>query len=250
MICHTRAARVHVGASELLRGDVLPGRRLHQRRAADEDRARAADDHRLVRHGRDVRAARRARAHHRGDLGDAERRHARLVEEDPPEVVAVGEHLCLERQERPARVDEVDAREAVLERDFLRAEVLLHREREVRAALDRRVVRDHNALTSLDDADPRDDPGGGRLTLVEVPRGERVQLEERRAGVDEAVDPLARRQLPARAVPLHCLLAAALRHPGSALAKLRDELLHPRASPLERVVARDLRREQGHWRRA
>ena len=32
------AARVHVGAAELLGGDVLAGRRLHERRSADEDR--------------------------------------------------------------------------------------------------------------------------------------------------------------------------------------------------------------------
>ena len=35
------AARVDVGAAELLGRDVLAGRRLHERRAADEDRARA-----------------------------------------------------------------------------------------------------------------------------------------------------------------------------------------------------------------
>ena len=34
--------RVHVGAAQLLGRDVLAGRRLHQRRAAEEDRAGAA----------------------------------------------------------------------------------------------------------------------------------------------------------------------------------------------------------------
>ena len=184
-----------------------------------------------------------------GDLRDPEGRHARLVEEDPPEVVAVGEDLRLERQERAARVDEVDAREAVLERDFLRPEVLLDREREVRAALHGRVVRDDDALASLDDADAGNDPCRGRLPLVEIPGGERVQLEERRAGIDEPVDPLAGRQLASGAVPLHRLLAAALRHLGRALAKLRDELLHPRTPLLERLVARDLGGEHRHRRR-
>ena len=36
------APRVDVGASELLGGHVLPGRGLHERRAADEDRPRSA----------------------------------------------------------------------------------------------------------------------------------------------------------------------------------------------------------------
>ena len=65
--------RVDVGAAELLGGDLLAGRGLHERRAAEEDRAGALDDDRLVRHRRHVGAAGRARAHHDGDLRDAAR---------------------------------------------------------------------------------------------------------------------------------------------------------------------------------
>ena len=138
-----------------------------------------AHDHRLVRHRGHVRAAGRAGAHHRGDLRDPEGRQPSLVEEDPAEVVAIGEDLGLERQERAARVDEVETRQPVLARDLLGAEVLLHRQRVVRAALDGRVVRDEDALAALDDPDPGDDAGRGRIAVVEVPGGERVQLEER-----------------------------------------------------------------------
>ena len=202
MVGHARAARVDVGAAELLGRHLLAGRRLHERRAADEDRPGAADDDRLVRHRRHVGAAGGARAHHDRDLRDALRGHARLVVEDPAEVLAVGEDLVLEREEGPARVDEVEARQVVLLGDLLRAEVLLHREREVRAALHRRVVRDDHAGATLDDPDPRDDARRRRLAVVDVPGGERVQLEERRARVDEPVDPLPRGQLAAGAVPL------------------------------------------------
>jgi len=76
----------------------------------------------------------------------------------------------------------------VLLGDLLRAQVLLHREREVRAALHGRVVRDDHALAALDDADARDDPGARRTAVVEIPRGECVELEERGAGIDEPVD--------------------------------------------------------------
>ena len=150
-------AGVDVGAAELLGGHVLAGRRLHERRAADEDRAGAAHDHRLVAHRGHVGAAGGARAHHDRDLRDARGRHARLVVEDAAEVVAVREHLVLQRQERAARVDEVDAGQAVLLGDLLRAQVLLHGQREVRAALDRGVVRHDHALLTLDDADAGDD---------------------------------------------------------------------------------------------
>ena len=120
------------------------------------------DDHRLVAHRRHVGAARGARAHHDRDLRDPRGRHPRLVEEDPAEVVAVGKDLGLERQERAARVDEVDARQPVLLGDLLGAQVLLHRQREVGAALHRRVVGDDHALAPLDDADPGHDPGARR----------------------------------------------------------------------------------------
>ena len=208
MVGHPGAARVDVGAAELLRGHVLARRGLHERGAADEDRAGSLDDDRLVAHRRHVGATGGARAHHHRDLGNPERRQPGLVEEDPAEVLAVGEHLGLERQEGAARVDEVDAGEPILQRHLLRAQMLLDGEREVRAALHGRVVRDEHALSALDDADPRHDSGRRSGAVVEIPGRERVQLEKRGAGVDQAVDPLARRQLPPRSVPLHGLLAA------------------------------------------
>ena len=225
-------ARVDVGAAELLGGDVLARGGLHERWPADEDRARALDDDRLVAHRRHVRAARGARAHHGGDLRDALRRESRLVVEDPPEVVAVGKHLGLEREERAAGVDEVDARQAVLLGDLLRAQVLLHRHREVRAALDRRVVGDDHALAPLDDADSGHDPRAGRLAVVHLPRGERRQLEERRVRVAEPVDPLAGCELAAGAMPLERLLAAAAGDELGALAQLGR-----RARPFARAGA-------------
>jgi hypothetical protein len=150
-------------------------------------------------------------------------------------VLAVGEDLGLEGEERSARVHEVDARQPVLLGHLLRAEVLLHRHGEVRAALHGRVVRDHDALAPLDHADPGDDARGGRLVVVQAPGRERVQLEERAAGVDEAVDPLAGGQLAARRVLLVRLRRPAARDLPGSLAQLRDKLLHPGAATRETV---------------
>ena len=115
-----------------------------------------------------------------------------------PKCSRSGKTSACSGQEGPARVDEVDAREVVLLGDLLGAQVLLHGEREVRAALDRGVVRDDDAAAALDHADPGHDAGRRRLAVVDVPGGEGVQLEECRAGVDEQVDALARRELAAR----------------------------------------------------
>ena len=111
-----RDAGVDVGAAKVLGAHLFAGRGFDQRRAADEDRARAFDDDRLVAHGRHVRAAGGARAHDHRHLGDALRRQVGLVEKDPPEVLAVGKDVGLQRQERAARVDQVDARQAILAR--------------------------------------------------------------------------------------------------------------------------------------
>ena len=105
IVGHARLPAVHVGAAQLLRAHVLAGRRLHERRPAEENRALIAHDDALVRHRRHVGASGGAGAHHRGDLWDPGGREPRLVVEDPAEMLAVGEDLGLMRQigARPER---------------------------------------------------------------------------------------------------------------------------------------------------
>src|SRR5205823_12968543 len=103
----------------------------------------------------------------------------------------------LERQKRAAGVDEVEAGERVLLGDFLGPQMLLDGERKVRPALHRGVVRDDHAVAPFDDADAGDDSRTRRVPVVELPRGERVQLEECRSRIDETIDALAREELAA-----------------------------------------------------
>ena len=117
-------------------------------------------------------------------------------------MVAVGEHLGLVRQIRAARVDKVNARQPVLQRDLLRAEVLLDRHRVVSAALHRRVVAHDHALATRYAADSRDDARTGDFAVVQIVCRELADLEERRTGVEEALDTLTRQELPPRRVPL------------------------------------------------
>ena len=253
VIRDTGAARVEGCASELLGRDVFSGGGFHEGRAADEDGAGALDDHRLVAHRGDVGAPGRTRAHDDGDLRDVLRGESCLVEEDSPEVVAVGEDVGLERQKRPARIHQVDAREVILLRDFLGAEVLFDRQREVRASLDGGVVRDDDAAAALDHADAGHDPGCGRLAVVDVPGGEGIQLEECSAGIDEQVDALAGGELATRAVALGSLLAAAAGDECRPLAQLNEQAFHvglPRSERLRSTIgrARQLRHGSGDLR--
>ena len=86
---------MQVPATEVLGTDHLTGGGLHQRRPAEKDGALIAHDDGFIAHGRNVGAARGARAQHRGDLRDALRAHGGLVVEDPPEVLAIREDLVL-----------------------------------------------------------------------------------------------------------------------------------------------------------
>src|SRR5450759_2974262 len=242
-----KAATGEEVTAELFGGDLFSRGRLHERRTAEKDRPRAADDHRLIRHRREVGPSRRARSHDHGNLRDPLRRHPCLVEENAAEVIPVRKYLRLEWQERAARVDKVDAGQAVLQRDFLRADVFLHRHGQVAPSLDGGVVGDDHHLASRDTADARDDAGGGRLVLVEIPRRQPRQLEERRPGVEELLDPFAHRQFPLLAVALDVLLASTLVDRRAALAQLGDERGHPLAVPPEGLARRiDMRLEAVH----
>ncbi len=207
---------------------LLARRGLDQRRTREKDRSRALDDHGLVRHRRNVGAAGRARSHHDGDLRDALGGHARLVVEDAPEVLAVREDLGLEGQEGAAGVDQVHAGEAILLGDFLRPQVLLHGDRKVRPALDRRVVGDDHDFAALDAPDAGHQTRPRSLPVVHPVGGERRKLQKRRARVEQGVDPVAHEHLLLLRVPLP---------PGAALPRPRELLLQVRHQRLHRFAA-------------
>ena len=171
------------------------------------------------------------RAHDEGDLGYAGGREAGLVVEDPAEVVAVRKDLALEGQEGSATVDEVHARQVVLEGDLLGPEVLLHGQRVIRAALDGGVVGDDDAEGPFDPPDAGDDPRARGVAVVQAVGGERAQFEEGAARVEEPVDALADRHLAPLAMALDRPLVAAGAATGDrrlALAEIRHEGLHRR----------------------
>src|SRR2546426_778897 len=82
-------------------------------------------------------AAGRTRSHHHRNLRNAFGGHPGLIEENAPEMLAIGEDFGLEREKRAPGIDEVDTRQAVLERHLLRAYMFLDGDRIVGAAFDR-----------------------------------------------------------------------------------------------------------------
>ncbi len=238
---------MHLGAAQLLGRDDLAGGRLHDRRPAEEDGALALDDDRLVGHRRHVGAAGGAGAHDAGELRDAERGQVRLVVEDAAEMLAIGKHFVLAGQVGAAGIDQVDAGQAVLQRDFLRAQVLLHRHREVGAALDGGVVGDDHALAPGDAADAGDDGGRRHVPAIHAVGGELADLQEGRARIEQRAHALARKQLAARGVLVPRRLVAASRDRGGLLLEVFDQAAHARGVGAEFLRARiELALDRGH----
>ncbi len=247
VIDDARLPRVNIRPAEFLGTHLLAGRRLHQRRPAEKNGALAAHDDRLVRHRRHIGSARGAGPHHGRDLRDTLGRHPRLVEKDAAEMLAVGKHLVLVRQVGAAGIDEIDARQPACARDLLRAQMLLHRHREIRAALHRRVVGDDDAFPPPDAADAGDDPGRRHLAAIHSVRCKLRKLEERRAGVDQRHHPRARQHLAAPLVPPACRVAAARRRAAGSLAQFGNQGTHRAGAGAELIRPPvDGGRQRGH----
>ena len=133
--------------------------------------------------------------------------HLRLVVENPSEVFAVREDVSLVRQVCAAAVDEVDARQTVFRCDFLRSEVLLDRHREIRAALDCRVVGDDQNLAPVHTTDAGDDAGAWRFVSIHAVGGQRAELQKRGARIEQAMHTVTRQELAAADVLLAGLFA-------------------------------------------
>lgn len=210
MVCDPGLSGVDFRAAQIFGRYFLACGRLHQRRAAKEDRRLLAHHDGFVGHRRHIGAACRAGPHHAGNLRNAGSRHVGLVEEDPAEMVAVWKDLVLVRQVRTAGVDEIDARKVVLQRNLLRPKVLLHGHRIVGAALHRGVVDDDHDLAPLDAADAGDHARRGDILGIHVPRRKLADFQERRAGIQELGQSVPREQLSALHMALARLVRSAL----------------------------------------
>ena len=198
MVGHARGAAVHIRAAQRLGADHFAGRGLHQRRPGEEDSRLFAHHDGLVGHRRHVSAAGSARAHHHGDLRNARRAHIGLIEEDPPEVLPIREHLVLAWQVSAAGVDQIDAGQAVLTGDGLRPQVLLHAQRIVGTTLHRGVIGDDHALNAFDPADTGDHPGRRHRLAIDLMGGQLTDLQKGRTRIEQGVHALTRQQLATR----------------------------------------------------
>ncbi len=204
VVGQARDAGVHGRPAQLLVGRLLAGGHLHQGRPTQEDLGALLDHDDVVAHARDVGAAGGGVAEDQGHGGHGGGRAPGEV----PEGAAPGdEQLGLGREVGPARLDQVDDRQAVLEGDVRGAGALAEGEGVHGAAPHGGVVGADQALDPLDHADA-DDLGRPDLVLG-APGGQGAQLQEGGVPVEQELDALPGRQLAPLPVALDVALPAA-----------------------------------------
>jgi hypothetical protein len=242
---------VHLRAAHLLERHLLADDHLGHARRAEVHRGVALDHHDDVAERGDVRAARSARAEEQADLRH-DAAHLHLVVEDAPGAPPAGEHLDLIGDARPGRVDEVEHRDAELERRLLDAEDLLDRPRPHEPAL---TVESLAMMATARPDDlrrvPGDDAVGGSSGSRALASAASSTNEP---ASSEARDPLAREELPGLGV----LLVVLGRAPRSTRASVsvsffvegrrRDLELCSRGAPAHLPRELDLKGQRGPFR--
>ena len=146
-----------------------------------------------------IRAARGRRSMHDGDLRNAGRRQARLVGET---ATALDEHFRLVEQIGAAAFASGTIGSLFSHRDLLHAQIFFTPIGGDRAAFDRVVAGDtmQRCRTRSRCRRCRRRPGcRRRVVVVHAEAGKGRELEQRRAGIEQKRDALARQQLLARA---------------------------------------------------
>ncbi len=98
---------MQLGAAQLVGRDNFVDGGLDKWRPSKEDVTVLLENHRLVRHARNVCAAGSAGAQHHAYLRNAGSRHVGLIVENTPKVIAVGETFALQRKIAAPRVDQI-----------------------------------------------------------------------------------------------------------------------------------------------
>lgn len=114
--------------------------------------------------------------------------------------------------------------------DLLRSQVFFDRDGVVGATLDGGIVAHDDAFPPGHTPDTGDQPRARCFAAVHAVCSERREFEERRAGVEQQVDPVSRQQFASRHVLGPSCLAATLRDLGKPLPQFRHQFTHHRGA--------------------
>ena len=191
VIGHTRQPRMHIRSTQIFGGHHLACCRLDQRWTTEKNCALMTHDDRFIRHCRHIGPTCRARAHHDRDLGNAHRRHGRLIEENTAEMIAVRKNLGLVGQIRTTRIHKIQAWQTVLTGNFLGAKMLFNSHRVICAAFDGGVVAHDHHFTTRHPPDSGNQPRAVDGTIILTISSQPAQFQKRRAGIKQPRHPFA-----------------------------------------------------------
>ncbi len=162
-------------------------------------------------------------------------------------MIAIREHLVLVRRIRAARIHQIDAGQIVLGGNFLRSQMLLHRQWKVGAAFDGRIVADDHAIAPRDAADAGNQARSRCFVAIHsVGRGQ-SDLEKRCGWIEEARDAIARQHLAAGNMTLTRCRSAAVCGTRRCFLDGADRFGHRRAICPEALrIRRNLRLQNRH----
>jgi hypothetical protein len=238
MIDDPGSAGVKVASAKILGTDLLAGRGFDKRWSGKKDRALVSNDHTLVTHRRDIGSAGRTTTHYARDLGDALRTHLRLVEKDSAEMIPIGKDLRLVRQIGTPAIDQINAGQSIGFGNFLGSEMLLHSHRIISATFDGRVIAHDHRLPARHPSNPANDACTRHLAIIHVASGELANLKEWRAGIEQSLDTIARKQFAARDMTFPMFFKTPLGGLGDICAKLLGERAVVRETRAELLAVR------------
>ncbi len=100
-------------------------------------------------------------------------------------MLAIGEDLVLQWQERAAGIDQVDARQVIVFGYLLGAKMFLDGQWVIGTAFDSRIIGDDHAVDIADLAYARYDAGGRHFIVVKAVCCQLPDFEKRRAAIDD-----------------------------------------------------------------
>src|SRR5690242_2069310 len=112
-------------------------------------------------------------------------------------MLAVGEYFGLMWQVGSAAIDQINAGQAIFACYLLGAQMLFDGHWKIRPALDGGIVTDHQAFTSLDPADPRDQARSMNGIVIHAIGGKRRELQKWRTRINQVHDAITRQQFAA-----------------------------------------------------
>ena len=134
----------------------------------------------MIAHHRQIRAARHAHAHDRGDLRNAHRAHHRVVSKNAAEIIGIRKNILLEWQKHSRGIHQINRWDSVLDGDVLRADHFLGGHREERAGFHGGIIGDQHERAPAHFREAGNGSGARRATpvLVHFIRGINSEFEK------------------------------------------------------------------------